>query len=160
MSDVDFKIENYRFNIRAAALILDSGRLLMVREKETNYRYTVGGRVHVRETTEEAVIREAKEETGLDYEIDRLVAVEEWLPEGFHNHQICFYYLMKPRPETAALDGHKTDLSNETLHLVNISEFDKYILAPPYLKEFGIEHPEDIQGVKHYVNRRAAFDGE
>jgi ADP-ribose pyrophosphatase YjhB (NUDIX family) len=155
-NDLDFTIENIRFNVRAAALILDNGRLLMVKDKDNNYRYTVGGRVSIRETTEEAVIREAFEETGIHYEIDRLVAVEEWLPEDMQNHQICFYYLMKHSGKTAALDGCKTDQTNESLHLIPIKDFGKYTIAPPILKDLGLDNPDKITDVKHFISKSSA----
>ncbi|QHQ63847.1 NUDIX domain-containing protein [Anaerocolumna sedimenticola] len=39
--------------------------------------YTVGGAVKIKETSEEAVIREVYEETGVNFEIDRLVFIQE-----------------------------------------------------------------------------------
>lgn len=58
---------------RAAVVILDRGRvLLMHRRKEGDDYYVVpGGGVEPGETPEEAAIREAKEETGLTVGLDR-----------------------------------------------------------------------------------------
>lgn len=58
-------------NIRAGAIIMKDGRLLMVGD-ERNYLYSVGGRIKFGETAQEAVVREVLEETGVKMEIDRM----------------------------------------------------------------------------------------
>ena len=51
-------------NIRVGALISKVGKILMV-ESCRGYLYSVGGRIKVGETAEEAVVREVFEETGV-----------------------------------------------------------------------------------------------
>lgn len=64
-------------NIRAGAIIIKDGKLLMVGNNRDNYLYSVGGRLKFGETAEEAVVREVFEETGVKMEIDRLGFVHE-----------------------------------------------------------------------------------
>lgn len=68
-----------------------------------DYYYSIGGGVHLGETSEEAVKREVFEETGVSYEIDHLAVIHENFfigssdLEGVDCHEIAFYYMMKPR---------------------------------------------------------------
>ena len=59
-------------NIRVGAILLKEGRFLMVRNHASDYFYSVSGRLKFGETAEEAVIREVREETGIEMEIDHL----------------------------------------------------------------------------------------
>ena len=45
-------------NLRVGAIILRDGRFLMVRNARSDYFYSVGGRIKMGETAEEAVVRE------------------------------------------------------------------------------------------------------
>jgi 8-oxo-dGTP diphosphatase len=59
-----------------AVLIWDSdGRLLMVREAQTNLWQTVGGAIDPDESPRDAAVREAAEEVGVRVEIDAVRAV-------------------------------------------------------------------------------------
>lgn len=63
----------------ARAIVIENNELLLMqREKEGQTYFTlVGGAVNDNETTEEAVIREVREETGLKVTSTRLVFIEE-----------------------------------------------------------------------------------
>ena len=63
-------------NIRVGALIVQDGKILMVQSGH-DYLYSVGGRIKMGETAEEAVVREVFEETGVRMRIKRLIAVHE-----------------------------------------------------------------------------------
>lgn len=65
------------FRYRTAAIIVEKGSVLFVRSSGCDYLYTVGGGVHVNETSEECIKREVLEETGVPYEIDHLAVVCE-----------------------------------------------------------------------------------
>ena len=71
--DLTFKTGHGRFNYRVGAIIIHNGCYLLMRNPEASYLYTVGGRVHYGETTEEAVVREIMEETGVRLEPERPV---------------------------------------------------------------------------------------
>ena len=97
--DISFHTEGGRFNFRVGAIIRHGGKMLLIKNRETTYLYTVGGRVRYNETTEEAVIREVKEETGITMEVERILFfMEQFFDEevtGEHFHEIGVYYLMK-----------------------------------------------------------------
>ena len=89
-------------NVRVGAIILKDGRLLMAGNEGADYLYSVGGRIKLGETAEEAVIREVLEETGVRAEVDRLGFVHEnfFLGDspaklGRLIHEISFYFYMR-----------------------------------------------------------------
>lgn len=70
--------------VAASGAIFDEhGRVLLVLEREA-WSYP-GGRLERGETPEQAVVREAREEAGIEIELGRLVCVREW-PDGFVLH--------------------------------------------------------------------------
>ena len=65
MTQQDFrtKVGNTVFGVRATALIVQNRKLLVTKEK--GKYYTIGGAIQVNESTEDAVVREVREELGL-----------------------------------------------------------------------------------------------
>lgn len=96
--DISFKTEGGVFNYRACAVILSGNRILAMRDERSPYYYLPGGRVRMGETAEDAVLREVREELGVEAKIERLL----WLNQAFftedvsgdHYHELCVYFLM------------------------------------------------------------------
>ncbi|VTG67602.1 mutT/nudix family protein [Streptococcus pneumoniae] len=65
MTQQDFrtKVDNTVFGVRATVLILQNRKLLVTKDK--GKYYTIGGAIQVNEKTEDAVVREVKEELGV-----------------------------------------------------------------------------------------------
>lgn len=83
-----------------AIIIEDNKVLVMQRNKSGNQYYTlVGGRLDKDETPEQALVREVKEETGMDVIAARLVFVEEH-PEPY-NQQYIFLCSVGPHEDIA-----------------------------------------------------------
>ena len=102
--DISYTNGHQRFRYRAATIIIEEGAICFMSSPSEDYHYSVGGAVQFGETTEEAVLREVIEETGQQYEIDRLVCFHEnffsnsnGVLRGLDCHEICLYYLMKPK---------------------------------------------------------------
>nr|MDO8100649.1 NUDIX hydrolase [Candidatus Njordarchaeota archaeon] len=89
--------------VAVAALILDKGRLLLVRRKNEPSQglwSAPGGLVELNERTKDAVRREVEEETGIRVEVDRLLTVADHIIKNKDGHAkfhyIIIYYLAHP----------------------------------------------------------------
>lgn len=150
--DVHFKTDSGIFRLRVVALIIRGGKLLAVRDADHDSYYTVGGRIQLGESSEQAVIREAFEETGLHYEIDRLLSVQERFFDfmGAKHHEVSFYYLMKDRSD-AIPEGAHTDHVRETLHWLPLDALSSIHLIPESLKD-------DLKRLPDRVEHRIIFE--
>ena len=96
MTQQDFrtKVDNTVFGVRATALILQNGKLLVTKDK--GKYYTIGGAIQVNESTEDAVVREVREELGVKAQAGQLAFVVEnhFEQAGIHYHNIEFHYLV------------------------------------------------------------------
>lgn len=75
--DMTVPCEDGIINLRVGAIIMMNGKILMVGNDRADYLYSVGGRIKLGETSEEAVVREVFEETGVKMEVDRLGFIHE-----------------------------------------------------------------------------------
>ena len=96
MTQQDFRttVGDTVFGVRAAALILQNGKLLVTKDK--GKYYTIGGAIQVNESTEDAVVREVKEELGVKAQAGQLAFVVEnrFEQDGVSYHNIEFHYLV------------------------------------------------------------------
>lgn len=141
-------------NIRAGAIIMKDGKLLMAGNNK-NYLYSVGGRIKFGETAEEAVIREVFEETGVKMEVDRLGFVHENyfygdMPSNLNKliYEISFFFYMKVPDDFAPVSESFTEGSSEE-RLVWVSLDEDVKMYPEFFK-VELKNPTDT--VKHFVN--------
>ena len=96
--DITFRTPEGRFNYRACAIIVHGDRLLAMKDENSPYYYLPGGRVSLHETADDAVLRELREELGIEAHIarplwfDQSFFVEDVTGERFH--ELCMYYLI------------------------------------------------------------------
>ena len=66
---------NNLFNIRVAGILIENNEILLVKQKLSDKRNwsLPGGKLERGETIQQGIIREMKEETGLDTEVDSLL---------------------------------------------------------------------------------------
>ena len=140
-------------NIRAGAIIMKDGKLLMVGD-DRDYLYSVGGRLKFGETAEEAVIREVFEETGVKMEIDRLGFVHEnyFYGDAPYNlnkliYEISFFFYMKV-PDTFAPVSESFTEDNSKEHLVWVSPDENIKIYPDFFRT-ELKNPTDT--VKHFT---------
>lgn len=102
--DILFKTDEHIFSYRVGGLPIRDGRILVQRDK-SGVHAVIGGHVAFGETAAETLKREFREETGLEVQVDELLAVQEnffaWGNKPCH--QVHFYYFVT-LPE-AALPG-------------------------------------------------------
>ena len=142
-------------NVRAGAIIIKNGKVLMVGNERDNYLYSVGGRIKFGETAEEAVVREVYEETGVKMEIDRLGFVHEnyFYGDSPSNlgkliYEISFFFYMNVPCDFAPISESFTeDNSKEHLRWVSLDEDIKM-----YPEFFRTELKNLTDSVKHFVS--------
>ena len=95
-----------------AIIIQNNKILLMRRNKQGGDYYTlVGGAVKANESAEQALVREVKEESGLDVTHARLVFIEEH--PAPHNEQQIFLCEIVPREAVAIQDFTEEAMLNK-----------------------------------------------
>lgn len=135
-------------NIRVGAIIVKDGKILMAGD-ERKYLYTVGGRIKFGETTEEAVVREVMEETGVKMEIDRLGFVLENYFYGDSAsdlgkliYEIDFFFYMKV-PSDFTTSGDTFFEGSDVINLKWVSLDDDIKMYPKFFKT-ELKNPKDI----------------
>ncbi len=157
--DCCYQVGNNWFRYRAAAIIIENGCLLAVTNSASPYYYSVGGGVHMNEKSDACVHREVKEETGVDYEIDRLAVVCENLftgqddsLDGMDCHVLEFYYLMKSRGITdLKSESYGWNNTKEELVWIPLEQLPETNILPEFLQT---RIPEILksEGVLHIIN--------
>lgn len=153
--DLTFKTNRGKFNYRVGAIIIRNNKLLMVKNDSEPYYYSVGGRVKLNETSEEAVVRETFEETGMKLEIDRLAFIHEnFFNEEITNesyHEIAFFYLMKvPTDMNFICKSVGEQGAKEHLHWLPIEDLGSYHLYPEFFKT---KLSKGINGIEHIISK-------
>ena len=150
-NDLSFDMPDGKYNYRVGAIIINNGRLLMVKGLDPYY-YTVGGRVALHESTEEAVVREVFEETGITCEVERLAFVHEVFftlrNNGVRFHELGFYFIIKPNASLGAIAARQPlrDSAGDYFEWLLLNELGEIDLYPLFFKtklqnlSGGIEH--------------------
>jgi 8-oxo-dGTP pyrophosphatase MutT (NUDIX family) len=140
--DATFKTDRGKFNYRVAAIITDGNRLLVTYRDGEPYLHLPGGRVMVGEPAELAILREIKEELGVESKINRPL----WLNQAFFTedsehiqfHELCLYFLLDiSNTDLMDRDQQFTTYEGDKIHKYKWIEFDdlyKETIYPSFLK--------------------------
>ncbi|OIN66921.1 NUDIX hydrolase [Exiguobacterium sp. KRL4] len=92
--DINFTVEQQRFNHRAAAVIVKEDHLLIHRNVRDDFWALPGGRIQMMEHGEQAIIREIKEELGKEVHVKQFLSAQEnfFEYEGIQFHEVAFFY--------------------------------------------------------------------
>jgi ADP-ribose pyrophosphatase YjhB (NUDIX family) len=104
---ITFDADGARFNYRIAAIIRHDERVLLCREEGQDFWFMPGGRAELLEPSTETVVREIREELGVEARIERLVwVVENFFPwvEGVQAHEVSLFYLLALPHDSSLLD--------------------------------------------------------
>lgn len=103
---ISVHLHGQRFQVRAAAIVLHEGQLLVHRAPGDAYWALPGGRVEVGEAASATIVREMKEELGEDVACGPLLHIAENFFDlaGQRNHEIGFYFLVSLDEDSPHLD--------------------------------------------------------
>ena len=94
-----------------ALIVNDGGEVLLVQSEKWGARYTVpGGHIELGERAEDAIVREVKEETGLDSVAEELLIVQQAIyPKDYykHEHYVFMDYVCRAQSSEVRLDGRE-----------------------------------------------------
>ena len=134
MTQQDFRttVGDTVFGVRAVALILQNGKLLVTKDK--GKYYTIGGAIQVNESTEDAVVREVKEELGVKAQAGQPAFVVEnrFEQDGVSYHNIEFHYLVDLLEEAPLT--MQEDEKMQPCEWIDLDRLEGINLVPAFLK--------------------------
>lgn len=96
--DINIKNELGNFKLRVSGIIIKDDKILVHEGKKFNGFCFPGGHIELGETTQEAILREIKEELGATVEIIGIFCINENIykvNDSFLNQEINYYYKLK-----------------------------------------------------------------
>ena len=101
--DILFDVDGVLFSYRVGGVLIKDNKILLTKGGDD---YSLpGGHSQIGETSRETIIREFKEETGLDVEPINVISTYEnfWSWDDKKCHQLCIYYRLNMKDETQEL---------------------------------------------------------
>lgn len=150
--DISFYVGNEKFNYRVCAVILNDGKILVMRDERSPYFYLPGGRVKLGETAEDAVIREIEEELNITARIIRPL----WLNQGFFKedvdglqyHEICIYFLIDISDTPLLSRGNQffrqEEVHQHTFQWLKYEQLQHEYFYPIFLKKKIFDLPQTL----------------
>lgn len=132
--DILFDVDGVLFSYRVGGVLIKDNKILLTKDGDD---YSLpGGHSQIGEISQETIIREFKEEAGLDVEPLNVISTYEnfWKWDDKNCHQLCIYYRLKMVNETQKLvpnpDTNDTkfiwleleELKNINLYPIGISD--------------------------------------
>lgn len=149
--------ENRIHNFRSTGVLLSNGKILLQRGINDTEFALPGGHVAWGETSAETLVREYKEELGVDISVDRIIWIEElfWKWGAKEAHTVCHYHLISlinpyQIPNNGIFKSVDTDESRLIFQWVDINELQDYKVYPVFLKD-KITNLSDR--IEHFVTR-------
>ena len=92
--DIRIIVGDMKLNVRSGIIIIKDNKILLHKNDNKENYSLPGGGVHFLESSEEAIIREIREETGLDIKVENFVSTIENIFErgGIKFHEVYFIY--------------------------------------------------------------------
>ena len=154
---ISVDIAGHRFQLRAAAVVVDDGRVLLHRLEGDTYWALPGGRVEPGEDARATLVREMAEELSESVECTELLYVVEnfFVHEGKPNHEIGLYFRAHLVPASALLDKSRSHAGIEgskrlEFRWFSTSSLREVDLRPSFLRE-SLAGPSP--GFQHIVQR-------
>lgn len=154
---IDLTSNNIRFVHRTAGVAVNNGHALLHRAEWEDFWSLPGGRVEMRETAAEAIIREMREEIDADVRVERLL----WVVESFFEynnqafHELGLYFHITLPPDSPLLATDNSFLGDESGIPLIYRWFPQDALEPlelyPAFLKTGLQRLP--QSIEHVINR-------
>ena len=148
--DLRFLVDGMKLNVRSGIIIIKDNKILLHKNDNKDNYCLPGGGVKFLESSEEAIIREIKEETNLDIKVEEFVTTIESIFEkdGIKFHEIYFIYKGSFMND---IDTNKIIKNIEGKPIkygfVDLDKIDDYYILPVIIKDI-------IKNKKsHIINR-------
>ena len=137
-SDLTVNFDCGKLNVRVAALIKKGTKVLLEKGNGSPYYVLPGGRVKFGERAEDAVVREMKEELGVNVSVIRCLYVHQNFftlkPDGIPFHEIAFYFLVDAPDSLLERNCFRTLDGKSTFSWVEVEQLKNMRFYPECLK--------------------------
>lgn len=151
---IHFRQGQSRFNFRSAAIIIDEGHILLHTSKNDDFWSLPGGRVEFFEHSDDTLVREIEEETGLKAVVQRhLWYIENFFEyDGNKYHEISNCFLMNlDTPQAIPKDKEFSGVEEDSPLIFKwfpIEDAKQLTIYPEFLKERLSDLPNHLEFIK------------
>ena len=139
-NDINVIIDGCKLNIRTGVIIKYNNKVLVELSKIGGHSTIPGGRIHINEKSDDAAVRELREEIELSIDKNRLrhkKTIENFFVyEGFNYHEIYFIYEYDLNDIEATQLGNKKDNADNKktyFEFIDLENIDKVNILPKIL---------------------------
>ena len=149
--DLSTIIDNTKLNIRVGAIIKYQNKILIEKNKNVDFAVIPGGRIKTLENSKEALLREIKEELGIDLskeEFQMSSLIENFFEfDNQKYHELYFVYKVDLKQDYDIKDGIiNLDNQDSNYYLLSQEQFQQTKILPNILKEIVL-----TKEFKHYI---------
>ncbi len=154
---ITYQEGNIRFNYRIVGMAFDGGRVLLHRAEKDDFWALPGGRAEMLEQAQDTLVREMREELGVQVEVEHLV----WVVENFFEyealsyHELALYFLMHLASDSPLRKYQEPFFGNEQgIKLIfqwhDLDDLEETRLYPTFLRTKLQNLPASIEHIVHY----------
>lgn len=135
---------------RVSVIVIEDDKILLVKHRKGSRQYWVlpGGRLEYGETFFQCAVREIKEETGLDVEVERFLFLSEAIAPDRMHHIVNIYI-------KARVVGGNIKLGNEpvlaAVDFIPVADLERITLFPPIGKVIAEALPSGFRSGIEYL---------
>lgn len=155
--DLSVMIDDIKLNIRVGAIIKYQNKILVEKNKNVDFYVVPGGRLKALEDSKTALLRELKEELGINFSNENF-KVKSYIENFFtfdnnKYHELYLLYEVTLENDYNLHDGMQNlDNINTNYYLFSYEEFKQHKILPEKLKEI-IDNNEFKQYVVDDLNQ-------
>ena len=146
--------DDYRLNVRAAAVITHNNKILAHKDLAEGHYALLGGRIAIGEDSRQTIKREIFEEMGKEIEITEYLATIEnffpWKGRTTHEFQIVYRAEFVDEKDKALQETIKNLEGNENIQYewLDLNKIDEYPIKPEVIKEMLKENSYPVHKIQ------------